>query len=41
LLDGLRGIAALTVVLHHLGVAEKAQVGHFAVMTWRFTHRVQ
>ena len=29
LLDGLRGIAALAVVLHHVGVAE---VGHYAVM---------
>ncbi|HVN44308.1 MAG TPA: acyltransferase [Steroidobacteraceae bacterium] len=31
LLDGLRGIAALTVVLHHLGVIE---AGHFAVLVF-------
>jgi peptidoglycan/LPS O-acetylase OafA/YrhL len=31
LLDGIRGVAALAVVLHHLGVFE---VGHFAVMVF-------
>jgi peptidoglycan/LPS O-acetylase OafA/YrhL len=32
LLDGLRGIAALTVVLHHIGIGQRVQIGHFAVM---------
>lgn len=31
LLDGIRGLAALAVVLHHIGVAE---IGHFAVMVF-------
>jgi peptidoglycan/LPS O-acetylase OafA/YrhL len=31
LLDGLRGLAALAVVLHHIGVAD---VGHFSVMVF-------
>jgi peptidoglycan/LPS O-acetylase OafA/YrhL len=32
LLDGIRGVAALAVVLHHLGVGQTVQIGHFAVM---------
>ena len=32
LLDGIRGVAALAVVLHHLGVGQNVQIGHFAVM---------
>jgi peptidoglycan/LPS O-acetylase OafA/YrhL len=32
LLDGLRGLAALAVVLQHIGIAN---VGHFAVMVHR------
>src|ERR1700742_3376069 len=32
LLDGVRGVAALTVVLHHIGVGQSVQIGHFAVM---------
>jgi peptidoglycan/LPS O-acetylase OafA/YrhL len=32
LLDGLRGVAALVVVLHHVGVGRTIQIGHFAVM---------
>jgi peptidoglycan/LPS O-acetylase OafA/YrhL len=32
LLAGIRGVAALAVVLHHTGVGQAVQIGHFAVM---------
>jgi peptidoglycan/LPS O-acetylase OafA/YrhL len=32
LLDGIRGVAALAVVLHHIGVGQSFQIGHFAVL---------
>jgi peptidoglycan/LPS O-acetylase OafA/YrhL len=34
LLDGLRGIAALAVVLHHVGVGGDWMIGHYAVMVF-------